>query len=318
MLINSKSDYTRLCRDYSLPLHFTPEWLDAVCVKGQWSYNIVEDPNGNLEGIQVYHYRKYRGFRFILMPMMTSYSGIYLNYPEGIKEHSKISFQHRVTNALMSQLPAHDFYYQQFLPEFSNWMPLYWKGYKQTTRYTYRIDTSRSEDEIWRQLKSNVRTNIRKAQDLYAIDSVAIDAFWKALDRSYRGRNKHNPFRKEVLTNIYQALYTEGRCQLTVARDNKGQIHAGIMTVNDENVQFYICGFFEEDHKNKHPFSLLLWSAVRSCNQGVFDFEGSMIEDIENFFRTFGGTLIPHFKVWKTKNILLKILFKFYTPDFLK
>jgi hypothetical protein len=38
-----------------------------------------------------------------------------------------------------------------------------------------------------------------------------------------------------------------------------------------------------------------------------FDFEGSMIEPVEKFFRAFGATQMPYFQVKKTNSRLLKL-----------
>jgi len=249
---------------------------------------------------------------------MTSYSGIYILHPKDIKQHTKISFEHRVINALFDQLPKHDFYYQQFLPSFKNWMPLYWRGYTQSTRYTFRISTQNDRESKWSNLKSTVRTNIRKAETIFKVSQSNFGDFWDNLESSYNGRKKSNPFRKEVLHNIFKALYPQEKCQLLVAFDNETQIiEAGIMLVKDQKSCYYICGFFNEESKNKHPFSLLLWEAIKTTDREIFDFEGSMIKEIESFFRTFGGVLTPHYKIWKTRNPILKFLFKLKKPEFL-
>jgi hypothetical protein len=45
--------------------------------------------------------------------------------------------------------------------------------------------------------------------------------------------------------------------------------------------------------------SLLLWEAIKHARTvtRTFDFEGSMIEPIERFFRAFGGTLTSYLHV---------------------
>jgi len=130
------------------------------------------------------------------MPILTAYGGIFLNYPEGSKAHSKISFDNKVIPALISQLPKVDFYYQQYHSSFNNWLPLYWSGYKQSTRYTYQIDLTQDKTEIWDAFKGNVRTNIRKAEKITTIEEIEFDKYWEHLEKSNRIRNKKNPFNK--------------------------------------------------------------------------------------------------------------------------
>jgi len=40
---------------------------------------------------------------------------------------------------------------------------------------------------------------------------------------------------------------------------------------------------------------------------GVFDFEGSMIEPVERFFRSFGAQRVPYFGITKNRH-LFKLL----------
>ena len=48
--------------------------------------------------------------------------------------------------------------------------------------------------------------------------------------------------------------------------------------------------------------TLVLWDAIHEAkNRGskIFDFEGSMIPTIAEFFRSFGAVQTPYLKVWK-------------------
>jgi hypothetical protein len=56
--------------------------------------------------------------------------------------------------------------------------------------------------------------------------------------------------------------------------------------------------------------SLLLWEAINKSAKKAkaFNFEGSMIEPIERYFRAFGGKLTPYFEIKKTSSKFLKLL----------
>lgn len=292
--------------------------MDAVCIKGRWSAVWLKDQNGNLEGLLVYHIRSYLGFRFILMPMMTAYNGVYLIYPEGAKQHTRISFENRVIPALYEALPKHDFYYQQHYPAFNNWLPLKWKGYKQSTRYTFLIDLDKSTDELWNNMKSNVRTNIRKTEEHCSLEKGTIDLYWKHLVESCNKRQKKNLYNQEVLNNVYNALSPSGKCRIVfVKHKDSGEILGGIFLVNDKNTSYYVSGFYYPDKNPKYAFTYLIWEMLKSSTTHQFDFEGSIIPEIETFFRNFGGDMVPHFKIWKTNSFLLSCLLKFKKLDFI-
>ena len=43
-----------------------------------------------------------------------------------------------------------------------------------------------------------------------------------------------------------------------------------------------------------------------------FDFEGSMIESIEKYFRSFGAIQKPYFQITKSRNKFINLLFTLY------
>jgi len=291
--------------------------MDAVCIKGDWGISVSQDKDQNLEGVLVYHIRKYRGFTFILMPPLTFYNGIYIKYRSNIKEHSKITFENKITEKLISQLPKHDLYYQQFHPQFSNWSSLYWKGFSQTTRYSYIIDCHK--EDLWSSLKGNVRRNIKKAEIECDIESCSFDKFWESVVQAFKLRNKSVPFNKVVLQNLVMAMQKIEAGKITICRHKKTkEILAGNFIVTDKLSSYYVCGFYNPKGKEIGALSYLLWQNINTAPSKIFDFEGSMIKDVEYFFRAFGGSLCPHSRISKVHNPLLKFLLKFKKVDFLE
>ena len=59
---------------------------------------------------------------------------------------------------------------------------------------------------------------------------------------------------------------------------------------------------------------MLLWEGIKfvSIVSEVFDFEGSNVEDIEKFFRSFGGDIVVNYRV--TRINLVLTLFDYLKP----
>jgi hypothetical protein len=55
--------------------------------------------------------------------------------------------------------------------------------------------------------------------------------------------------------------------------------------------------------------SLLMWEAIQRSSRSSkeFNFEGSMLEEVERFFRGFGAKQVPYFIIKKTNSRILKI-----------
>src|SRR5689334_24058521 len=46
----------------------------------------------------------------------------------------------KILRAFATQLSRYKLFFQAFHPSSSNWLPFYWSGFRQTTRYTYVIE----------------------------------------------------------------------------------------------------------------------------------------------------------------------------------
>ena len=60
--------------------------------------------------------------------------------------------------------------------------------------------------------------------------------------------------------------------------------------------------------RNSQAISLLMWDAIQFTHKEKksFDFEGSMIEPIERFFRSFGSSPKNYFQIKKSNSLLFK------------
>ena len=113
-------------------------------------------------------------------------------------------------------------------------------------------------------------------------ETVDFDTFWLSLEESFNLRNKKPPFNKSVLIKLYELAKTNNSGSLTVCRHiESNTILAGTFTMSDKNKTYYICGYYNPTHKELGALSYLLWENITNCTTPIFDFEGSMIKEIE-------------------------------------
>jgi hypothetical protein len=53
---------------------------------------------------------------------------------------------------------------------------------------------------------------------------------------------------------------------------------------------------------------------AKQIKMPVFDFEGSMLPEVEKYFRDFGGVLTPYYTINKA-NRIIEIILKFIKPN---
>jgi Acetyltransferase (GNAT) domain len=274
-----------------------PWWLDAVSF-GKWRELAI---NRNDKIIARCPYTIYKKFEMsiISMPPLTQTLGPWLYQPSG-KYTNHLKQQKHLMNSLIKQLPPFDYFSQNFHYSISNWLPFYWSGFQQTTRYTYIIQAISDLDTVWKGFQGNIRKEIRKAQKNII---VRHGLHWKKFLNicELRFRNKKTSFLPDhrLLQRIDKACSLKKARRIFYAQDSNDNIHAAIYIIWDKNSAHYLLGGINPEFGTSGATSLLMWEAIKYCSTVTdeFNFEGSMIESVERFFRGFGAIQKPYYTI---------------------
>lgn len=307
---NCKSIYKKYCEENkNVPLFLTYGWHEAL-YGDDWEVEVVEK-NGNVQGLLPYVLTNKKAFQFLHTPLLFAFQGIWLVYPESKKNTTKLSFEKEIITSLIDRLPKIDSFKQKFSPKFSNWLPFYWNGYSQTTKYTYIIEDISNTESVFAGFKENIRREIRKAEKTLDVKRIEdINLLYDLKKGVYKEKGNSYPVAKELLSKAYQFAKSKECGELLAAIDNDGNIHSILFYVWDVESAYYLQGGTHSINKTSGSMSLLLWEAIKrsSTKTKSFNFEGSMVESIERYFRSFGGSQVPYFEISKTNSKLLKLL----------
>src|SRR5690606_36644286 len=109
--------------------------------------------------------------------------------------------------------------------------------------------------------------------------------------KTYQSNKTKLPISEEYINQVIDFVVQHQCGELLEARDENDQVHAVALFVRDKNTTYYLFGASDPEYKNSGAMSLLMWDAIKRSSKitNQFNFEGSMIEDIERFFRGFGA-----------------------------
>ncbi len=150
-----------------------------------------------------------------------------------------------------------------------------------------------SREDLEKGYSKNLVRNLRAAQQAYTTEvSDDASAFFIFVMQTLRKKNGRFPFNAGPGIRLAEALADQGMGQVTIARDQQGEMVAGILTGWDEKFTYYIIGGQNTPMGASSAHSILMHRAiVQSHEQGrTFDFCGSMIPGVMRFFRSFGGS----------------------------
>lgn len=282
-----------------------PWWLKAVAGERYQYVTLTND--SEIQALLPITTRSKMGFSLCAMPPFTQTLGVLLPPIEG-KKANRLGREHKIMEALSRILPCYNYYNFRMHPSITNWLPFYWNGFRQTTRYTYMLSDISDLSRIWDEMRSNIRTDIKKAEKQVSVsESQNIELLIDLYEKTYRRQDKEPTHPPGVVRAIYEACSARDQCKLFVAQDGAGRTHNALLLVWDDRVAHYLIGGSDPALRNSGAGSLVMWEAIQFASTVVrqFNFEGSMVRSIERFFRACGGEQTPFFELYK------------YRPEFL-
>ncbi|MEI8378437.1 MAG: GNAT family N-acetyltransferase, partial [bacterium] len=237
--------------------------------------------------------------------------GPWLQYGDSQSHAARLSLEKDLLDELISGLPEHDLFRQNFHHSLSNWLPFYWRGFRQTTRYTYAIEDLSDLEEGWKGFKKRTRNVVGKAQkELQVRSDLPFERFWELNALTFQRQNRRLPYSRDFAEALERACQEAQSRVMLFAEDAMQRVHAAVYVVWDANSAYYLMGGADPALRMSGATSLLLWEAIQYSAKVTkrFDFEGSMIKPIESFFSGFGARQIPYFNITRM-NLRTKLLF---------
>jgi hypothetical protein len=274
-----------------------PWWLDAVA-PGRWGEETVTR-DGRVVARLPYVMRGPGRVRMLTMPPLTQTLGPWVETPRASAARA-LATEMELLTALESALPPAAGFVQHFSPEMLNALPFYWAGYRLELRYTYRLHDLRSPEALWDGLRGNIRREIRKARrQLEVRDDLGLDQFYAVWTKTFARQGLHPSISMSMLERLDAACADRDARAMLFAQDAARRVHAVIYVVWDRHAAYHLLGGADPELRTSGASSLLMWEAILRAGAAtdVFDFEGSMLEPVERFFRAFGSRQTPYLRV---------------------
>ena len=298
-----------------MPLFLQYWWMETVCRGKMWDVAMALDGE-TLLGVMPFHYGRKFGRNYLLQPQLTQFSGPFYCYPDGLDECRRLEFEKKTARLLIMQIaqlkPA--FVIQHFSPEVTNWLPFHWEGYSQTTRYTYRFDDISDP----RALLDKMHCDKNRRKILRNIDSTTVRFDMSPSDfaafhhRYWLSRGKRDLLGKEFIAHVCSTAVARGNGVIASLHDSEGKLLAARFAVYDSRCAHSLMSASDPDlHRSGHN-ETLIWRLIEylSSFTKAYDFEGSMDEGIEYFYRSFGARQVPFFEVSRCDSLLFGLLLK--------
>ncbi len=283
-----------------------PWWLDATA-PGRWDAVQVER-GGQLQAYLPFVIEESNGIRFLKQPLLTQSLGPWIS-ETGAGYTTTLSREMSLYKELIDGLPAHDVFRQQFATQVTNWLPFYWEGFEQTTRYTYTLDMRQDLEEIYRGMDKRNRRQLRHAQEsLTAETSDDLEAFLQLNDKTFERQGLAVPYSHDLVFRLDEAAKAHARRWIVLARDKwTGEAHAGIYMLASGDRMYSLMSGADPAFRDQNGGIVARWKAIETAHEAAvstLDFQGSMLKTIERRNRNYGSSQVPYFLVSRSNGVL--------------
>ncbi|MBI1306742.1 MAG: hypothetical protein GC181_09020 [Bacteroidetes bacterium] len=288
---------------------YSESWYMQIIAPG-WKA-IVVSGDGEWEAIMPLSFSRKFGVLYSLQPIFAQYWGIIFRNTHDttnrIAERNK-SVLEEIHKILPESITLFNY---NFSPSFRYFLPFFWNNYNINPRLNYVLKCANTPDEMLKSYSKRIRNDLQKAkkngldcresEDLNDIAKLCVEQRILHVDQS------------AVLLKIWNAVKERKRGFCLKVYDESGNLQCGGLFLIYRNKLIYSTSATAAEFKRTGCTSLMIHSAImRACKDpglNEFDFEGSMIEPIEHYFRGFNPEPEIYYQIEKNK---LGFLFRLY------
>lgn len=278
---------------------FSRSWWLQTVAPDRWEIHVLRQEGKIVCGLAAARSRA-RLHERLGMPPLTQVLGALLSPPGSDGYERNLTREMELLEDLVGRLPEVGEFSIQFHPAFTNWLPFYWAGYAQTTRYTYALEDLSDLEAVFSGFAHSKRKNLKRAeQTVRVLEDLEADALYDNHVATLAAQGKRIAYSRDLYRRILEAAGSRGAGKTWYAVDERGRLHAAILVVWDRHSAYYLISSIDPAHRNSGAATLLVRKAIEHVAPLTrrFDFEGSMIRGVETSFRRFGARQVPYFRI---------------------
>lgn len=178
-----------------------------------------------------------------------------------------------------------------------------WAGFRAELAYTFRVPAERSIASVEAQITRTHLQKLAKAKrmTLTVTRNDDIEAFAN-LCRIGSVHGDKQLYQEELPIRLWSEAFKREKSDFYIARTGDGEPFAALLTVHDAKTTYQIVSAFDSTKRELPGSYLLLWTALREALQAKrdFDFEGSALRGVEQYYRKWGAAAFP---VWQLERL---------------
>lgn len=261
--------------------------FNGIIYAYSWYLNIVSDEwdalvLGDYKAVMPLIHKKKFGVNHLYQPFFTQQLGVF----------SSQKLNSQLVEAFLKKIPRKYWLIEINLNIFNKLNPI--QGFKYEFRPTYQLDLINNYQQIYKSYSKNTQRNIKKAikEKVSVITAVTVNEFIKFAKNNLTAKIQNITDQNfETLRMLTSVLLKYKTGELYGAFSENNELCAVALFATAHNKSIYLVGTSSEiGFENKSMFLLIdHFIKNNSEHNTTLDFEGSRIEGVARFYRSFGA-----------------------------
>lgn len=285
-------------------------YLDVIC--DEWLAIINLNADGDWLAVMPIPVFKNYFLHRSYIPLLCQHLAIFYK-SFTFKKEKELSLKKKILINTIDKIPSKIKIFKYTFSIHNNYLlPFYWRSYSLQTKYSYWLKIEKDKQINFQLFNYRTRTCIKKAEKnkLTCTKVISIERIIEA-----GKRNIKVSFEENKLFKLWKVLYPKNLIKAVEVTDDTGRFYSGIIYLKHRNKFIYLFGTVEEKFKDLGAMSLGIWHIIKNSEAGIdfHDFQGSMLETIEKFYRGFGASPVSYIQIYKNHLPLpLKLMHSLY------
>lgn len=179
-----------------------------------------------------------------------------------------------------------------------------WAGFRVHLAYTFRFPATHTLDQV---TEGMTRTHLQKLTKalrlkLTVVRDDGLDDLVFLNAKTFEKQGLKPVCSPDFLKRLWSAAYAHQKAHLYVAKTSDNMPVAALLTVHDKRTTYQIVSGVNPQFRDIPGAYLVLWNALQDTLVAGrdFDFEGSSLRGVECFYRRWGASAVP---IWRLEKI---------------
>lgn len=284
-----------------LPLFHQKWWLDVVA-RDDWYY-LVERTDAITMIWPVYILRRFL-LNLCKMPPLTMFLGPVFLSEDGDQDIQADESRSKLLKAGIARIRPYVRKRFHIAPGLNDLGVFEQAGYRIEKRITHKIDGDLNfPDDVLPGVRKTRRNLINTSGNKCSVScSEDPSDLMDFVVASWHRRDQKPPYSLDLLKSLTTVAVQNGQGEMIYSHSLRGhELLAGGFFAWDSSTYYYIAGGFSPVDQQSIGMTSVVWHGISRALNGSrnFDFEGSMVPGIAQFFRSFGSKPVEYFALSK-------------------